>query len=415
MYRGSIKVLLLVRPSGSFDLSIWYTLCKDSKSNLKKFISKKSILGFLAIAGMVLFFVVPALFHSGAEVTPSTDNEKEEPKSLVKAEERAVPIKKEKYLISSSTPQFVLLSFDGSKSVDMLHETLDFEKKLAEGGKSLHFTYFINAAYFLSQASASLYQAPGQNPGVSKIGFSDYLKNIPLRVGGFNQALQMGNEVGSHLAGHFSGDKWSYADWKQEFESFNSLLVNVQKNNPSVSIPVPNFGPDTIVGLRAPDLAVNSNLYKTLHDFHFFYDASDASSLLSRDNWPKKDGYGIWHIPLGRVTLGETHVSTISMDYNLWMMQSHVQEEAVRGTPLWQKYYDDAVASYMEYFDSNFSENRAPVVIADHFNKWNDGVYWEAMKTFADNVCGRPLVHCVTFKELVDYLNTEGVPPLSSK
>ncbi|MDD4988954.1 MAG: hypothetical protein PHV42_00815, partial [Candidatus Pacebacteria bacterium] len=232
------------------------------------------------------------------------------------------------------------------------------------------------------------------------------------RVAGLNTALVMGNEVGSHLAGHFNGASWTYAEWKQEFDSYNSLLKNVQKNNPTETIPVPNFGQDTIVGLRAPDLGVNASLYKVLHDYHFLYDASDASSMNTRDNWPKKDGYGLWHIPLGRILLGDKHISTISMDYNLYMMQSHAQDEVTKGTPLWQKYYDDAVSAYMDYFNSNFKENRAPVIIADHFPKWNDGVYWEAMKTVAENVCGQPLVHCVTFKELVDYMNTTGVPPL---
>lgn len=365
-----------------------------------------------------LFFFGFSAFHPKVPVVAEQkeiDLEKEDPKTLVKAVRSAQAVKKEKYLVSASTPQFVLLSFDGSKSVDMLRETLDFESLLSQEGKPLHFTYFINAAYFLGQGSAYLYQAPGQPAGKSLIGFSDYVADISLRVEGFNKALEMGNEVGSHLAGHFNGTSWSEADWKQEFNSFNLLLINMQKNNPSVSIPQVNFGPDTIVGLRAPDLGVNASLYKVLHEYHFLYDASGVASLLSRDNWPKKDGYGLWHFPLGRVSLGKNHVSTISMDYNLWMMQSNVQEEAVKGTELWQKYKDDVVSAYMDYFNSNFAENRAPVIIGHHFNKWNDGVYWEAMKTFAESVCGRENVRCVTFKELVEYLNTEGPPPLATQ
>ncbi|MDD5050646.1 MAG: hypothetical protein PHV93_02815 [Candidatus Pacebacteria bacterium] len=385
---------------------------KDLIRILKSLISKRNIAGMCGLFALGLFFFSFNPFHFPTAPKKEVDIEKENPITLTKVMRSAESAKKEKYLVSASTPQFVLLSFDGSKSVDMLNEILAFKQRLKDEGKSVHFTYFINAAYFLGQGSAYLYQAPGEPPGKSMIGFSDYVKDIPLRVEGFNKALEMGDEVGSHLAGHFDGTNWSEADWKQEFNSFNLLLMNVQKNNPAVTIPKPNFGPDTIVGLRAPDLGVNRSLYKVLHDYHFLYDASGAASLSSRDNWPKKDVYGTWLVPLGRVSLGKSHISTISMDYNLWMMQSNVQEEAVKGTALWQKYYDDAVAAYMDYFNSNFNENRAPIVIGHHFNKWNDGVYWEAMKTFAENVCGREDVRCVTFKELVGYLNTEGVPPL---
>ena len=44
-------------------------------------------------------------------------------------------------------------------------------------------------------------------------------------------------------------------------------------------------------------------------------------------------------------------------------------------------------------------------MIAGHFAKWNDGVYWEAMKAFASEVCGRADVRCVSYRELVNYMN----------
>ena len=153
-------------------------------------------------------------------------------------------------------------------------------------------------------------------------------------------------------------------------------------------------------------------MYKVLKEFHFIYDASGVGP---RDRWPVKDSYGVWHIPLSHVYLGENRVPSISMDYNLWMTESRATEEAVKGTPLWNKYYDEVVASYMDYFNSNFNGNRAPVIIANHFNKWNDGVYLEAMKTLAENVCGRTFVRCVTFKELAEYLNTAEVSHLAGK
>ena len=48
--------------------------------------------------------------------------------------------------------------------------------------------------------------------------------------------------------------------------------------------------------------------------------------------------------------------------------------------------------------------NRAPVQLGHHFSKWNGGAYWEAMQTVAKRVCGLPEVKCVTFKEIVKFL-----------
>jgi hypothetical protein len=101
-----------------------------------------------------------------------------------------------------------------------------------------------------------------------------------------------------------------------------------------------------------------------------------------------------------------------SMDYNIWSHQSNAKDLAAKGTTLWNSYLKETKDAYMSYFLSNYNGNRAPVSIANHFSKWNDGVYWEAMKDFAKEVCGLPQVRCATFKELVEYLNTTGVPPI---
>ncbi len=130
--------------------------------------------------------------------------------------------------------------------------------------------------------------------------------------------------------------------------------------------------------------------------------------------WPTKDARGLWHISLAAMHLGDNPNPIVSMDYNLWMRQSSGKELDVKGTPQWDHDYNDVVAAYTNYFDTSYNGSRAPIVIADHFSKWNDGVYWEAMKTVAENVCGLPNVRCTTFSNLVDYLNTTGVPPIAN-
>ena len=374
----------------------------------------------VVIAGLILlalsaffilhFFPHPlrAISYSEGAGDGDTDEAVNNQQSLAASVDFALASPREKYQISSSTPQFVLLSFDGSKSVDMLNETLAFEQKMQSEGKPLHFTYFIHAADFLTKDNATLYQAPRQLPGVSNIGFSESTHDILFRVKAFNYAFAGGNEIGSHSVGHYNGGSWSYDEWKQEFSYFNSLMADVSKNNPSEKIDTPTFLND-IHGFRAPDLGVNDNLYKVLKDFHFAYDASGVGKV---DSWPKKDSYGVWHIPLGIVLLGENKKTITAMDYNLWMRQSGAKNVALKGTPLWDSYFNQVENAYMDYFNTNYNENRAPIVIGDHFSKWNDGVYWEAMKAFAENVCGKPQVRCVTFSELVNYLNTNGAPQI---
>lgn len=310
------------------------------------------------------------------------------------------------YQVSSSTPQFIVFSFDGSKSVDMLNQTLDFERAMSAQGKPLHFTYFINAAYFMTKDTAGSYTGPGQKPGVTNIGYSNNAADIAARVATFNTAFAMGNEIGSHTVGHFVGTSWSREDWKQEFDSFNKVLGAVAQNNPSVKIDAPQFL-GGITGFRAPDLGANDNLYGVEREFNFAYD----SSTVGRPGaWPFKDSNGIWRIPLTTVHVGASGRASIAMDYNFWLSESGGKNAAVKGSPQWNSFLTEVTKAYTDVFDTNYNGTRAPIIIGHHFSQWNDSVYWEAMKAFATEECGKPQVRCVTFSELVSYLNANGIP-----
>jgi hypothetical protein len=372
------------------------------------------ILGLLWLSTLVIFFSAEVLSHSKLSHIARIDDEHDhsgEYKNLSASIANLPWNEKVVYGVSSDTPQFVVFSFDGSKSVEMLKETLDFEDKLAQEDKKLHFTYFINAAYFLTKETAEVYKSPREPAGQSNIGFSENASDIVLRVKEFNEAIAKGNEVGSHTAGHFDGANWSYGEWDQEFNSFSSILRNVQSENPSVYVRPPTFI-RSITGFRAPELGTNSDMYKVLADNHFTYDSSGVGIM---DRWPEKDDEGIWHIPLGTVFVGKNKSPAVAMDYSLWMHQSGAREEARKGEAKWNEYFNEVRDAYTDYFNTNYNGNRAPLIIGHHFSQWNDGVYWEAMKSFAQDVCAKPHVQCVTFSELVSYLNTKGPPPVISK
>jgi len=59
-------------------------------------------------------------------------------------------------------------------------------------------------------------------------------------------------------------------------------------------------------------------------------------------------------------------------------------------------------------FKHNYFGNRAPLDIGHHFSQWNGGTYWKALKRFAKTVCHQPEVRCVTYTELMNYLEESG-------
>jgi hypothetical protein len=360
--------------------------------------------GILLIAGFIIFSSSHSAFLARAVAVddrPSTpdmevDDERSTDQLAALGESRGSDTygRAPKYDVSSSTPQFVLFSFDGSRTLPRIRNQLDFMSLMNTYGKPLKFTYFVNAAHFLADDSATLYAAPGHAPGISLVGFGGTAADVAERNALFDRALREGNEVASHAVGHFNGEAWTSAEWTAELDAFKGIMG--ARN-------------DTITGFRAPSLGVNDAMYQVIADKKFRYDSSGVGNPRE---WPHKNGFGTWMIPLGTIHLGSDPRPVLSMDYSIWMRQSGAKEVATRGTPLWKNYYDDVVKAYEDYFNENYTGSRAPVMICNHISPWNDGVYWQAMEAFAQEVCGKPNVRCSTYSELVKYLDTNGVPKI---
>lgn len=304
-------------------------------------------------------------------------------------------------------PQFVVLAFDGSRSLKMWQATRDFAKEMASSGAPLHFTYFINAVYLLDPAHYALYQAPGEKAGVSNIGFATSKADVQARIDQINGAIAEGHEIGSHNAGHFTGDKWNSDEWKGQLTLFNSIVYGLGTLDGDYKL---NLKRGDIVGFRAPDLAINTHMYEALRDMGYRY---DTSKVAQGSAWPVKDVYGIWQFALPTLRIKDVKTQhmryTIGMDYSLYVLQTGAHDRVVRDTPEWQQLYDATLNTFTSYFNANYQSNHAPVYMANHFSAWNDGVYFEAMKTFAKQVCGLKDVHCISFRELADYMDaTEG-------
>ncbi len=309
---------------------------------------------------------------------------------------------------SGKKPQFVLLAFDGSRSLDMWQKTLDFSQGMSTQGKPVHFTYFLSGVYFLDYHKASHYVAPDGKPGHSLIGFADSNLDVEKRVAFVNRAISEGHEIGSHLNGHFDGSSWTSQQGEPEVNSFNTLIFSIPHNNDVSAEDAAkytiNLSPKQMVGFRAPDLGRNQAMYDVLKKHGYTYDTSGVGKS---DAWPARLSSGIWEFPLAQINYASSTKKILSMDYNFYFKQSNAKDIAVKGTPLWDSFYSDTYNSYINYFNGNYQGDRAPVYIGSHFSEWNDGVYWEAMRDFAAQVCGQPEVYCVTFGQLENYLESQ--------
>ena len=302
---------------------------------------------------------------------------------------------------AAKPPQYVVLAFDGSKSLDMWNATRDFARSETAAGRPLKFTYFVNAVYYLADQNKAKYHGPHVSAGRSAIGFGGSTNDVLARFDQTNLAKQEGNEIANHAAGHYDGSKWSEADWKDEFDQFYDLLFNMfDKNHAGHTKRFPNgwsFSQRDMIGFRAPQLGKSAGLFQALPHYGILYDTSYTGTPKS---WPKKRD-GLWYFPLASIPVAGTGRKTLAMDYNFYYVQSGAKSNPRMG----HDYEEQMYQSYINYFEGNYRGNRAPINIGHHFSLWNGGAYWRAMQRFAKAVCGQPDVKCVTYDELLGELN----------
>jgi len=362
--------------------------------------------GLLALATAIFFYI-----HLKAVADISQPTQQQLP-SVVSPSLLPTPSPRSYISSAGKRPQFVVLSFDGSKSLPMWEATRAFAAKMNHADKPVHFTYFISGVYFTPEASAKIYHPPHHKEGESAIGFADSAADIAARVHQINLAVAEGHEIGSHANGHYDGSRWTEAEWTQEFDQFNHLVFDWQSRYPEQkSAEQLVISAKDVIGFRAPLLAHNDAMYASLAQLGYRYDGSGASvNVLPTSlpkGWPVKEKHQIWMIPLNSVPLAGTRSSILAMDYNFFLTQTRGKDNVRRGSPSWQKLYGQMYSSYMAQFNSSYAGERAPVIIGHHFSTWNDGVYWQVMQNFAEEVCGRPEVYCVSFRELTDYLDAQ--------
>ena len=305
-------------------------------------------------------------------------------------------------------PQFVVFSFDGVGWDEKWQYWFGLMQKVP-----LHFTGFLSGTYLLSKETRDKYHGPGHDVGESAIPLGAP-SDIPVEIGNLNKALSVGNEIGTHFNGHFcdpgdppGGNIWDTGNWNDELDQFFSFVKNVDSNN-GISTKLNVTGAE-IKGERTPCLNGHKEaLYPALEAHGMTYDSSITRTGLS---WPVKSTDGkIWEMGMSEFPLHGTGHPMITMDYNFYAQQEPATVDGGAAPPMAKSQADSAqvLATYQDMLKGAMTDGvNEPIIIGNHFNEWNNNAYSDAVGNFALSACANTKVHCVPFRDLVDWMNAQ--------
>ena len=58
-------------------------------------------------------------------------------------------------------------------------------------------------------------------------------------------------------------------------------------------------------------------------------------------------------------------------------------------------------------YNATFNGNRAPLILGNHFNEWNNNAYENALTDFVLEKCGQPETYCVPFRDLIAWMDVQ--------
>ncbi|GAA3493097.1 hypothetical protein GCM10019016_001960 [Streptomyces prasinosporus] len=299
-------------------------------------------------------------------------------------------------------PQFVVFSWDGAGE-DSQKLFSHFRKVARENNATM--TYFLSGVYLLPEEKRRLYRPPQHSPGRSDIGFNDR-QGIADTVKQLRLAWLEGNEIGTHFNGHFCGPgggvgEWSVAEWKDEIAQAKRFVRTWKTNTGMKDAPPLPFDYDKeLVGARTPCLEGRENFMKAARDLGFRYDTSGVDNQV----WPRKRN-GLWDVSMQLVPFPGHSFEQLAMDYNFMVNQSGA---TTQGDPAKHELWGDQMRDgLLRGFERAYRGNRAPLIIGNHFESWNGGTYMRAVEEVIERVCTKSEVRCVSFRQLVDWLDAQ--------
>ncbi|GAA2605948.1 hypothetical protein [Streptomyces axinellae] len=297
-------------------------------------------------------------------------------------------------------PQFVVFSWDGAGE-----DNKKLFSRFRRAGKKYGAaqTYFLSGVYALPEDQAKRYFPPGRARGASDIGYLKK-KNVRATLKQVRQAWLDGSEIGTHFNGHFCGPggvgSWSVEQWKSEIRQARWFVQNWKTTTGwkrAAALPF-NYRRE-MVGGRTPCLEGQENLLKAAREMGFRYDSSGNGTQV----WPAKRN-GLWDMPLQQVPVPGRKFETLSMDYNFLANQSGTVNGPVSRRPTYEWQMREGL---LQGFRRAYQGNRAPLIVGNHFEDWNGGVYMDAVEDVMKKVCPKKGVRCVSFRQLADWLDAQ--------
>ena len=298
-------------------------------------------------------------------------------------------------------PQFVIVSFDGAGS----HAKWEFWRRVAAEAH-MRFTAFLSGIYLVGAEHKTAYVGPGHAPGRASINWFDTAEVRQL-IDDLNIAWRSGYEIGTHYNGHFcagagyAGNQWTTADWINELNQFFRFLREYRQINADPTMPALTVPAKSVQGGRTPCLEGRpGQLMPALRQLGMSYDSSGNRNGLA---WPRKNQWGIWEFPMAYVPLAGGYPASggvISMDYNFWVKQT--------GSPPGERNSEagsrQVLDTYRAMFQHAYAGNRAPLVLGNHFNSWNNNAYTMALAGFLKETCRKPDVQCVPYRDVIRWM-----------
>lgn len=302
-------------------------------------------------------------------------------------------------------PQFVLVSFDGAADPALLERWMKVSKEA-----QARVTLFLSVVHLLSVDHAERYQGPKHNPGESDIGFARNGDQpattwIGKVIGGLQLAQRDGFELGMNFGGHWCGPEgintWTAADWTAELEAVNAIAENADAWN-GLNPALGNVYTSPPIGARTPCLEGREAEYSPpLKALGYRYNASNTRGI---DQWPvfRND---LWNFGFPGVPIRGYPRDMITVDAAIHanLVPGEADPTDERAKQISKDVYDGLMAG----FESSFYGNRAPFEVANRFTSLGKGAYDDAVETFMLSVCRRPEVHCVTYREMTDWLDLQ--------
>ncbi len=333
-------------------------------------------------------------------------------------------------------PQVVVVAFDGAGvAVGGEYPMFQYWRDVSRAANA-RFTYFLSGPYLLTHDNIGRYTAPQLGPATQAMPFQvsgvlplpgqSETDAIRYELGQLRDAHAEGSEIGTHYNGHICGDqpgsvaRFTAADWAAELDEFDAMIAGANTTN-GIDPPVElGFTGDDVVGSRTPCLEGDYRaLYPELQRRGYLYETSPTPDASAPTQWPQR-GWAetgptsMWTFPLAYVPSYGTGKRVLAMDYNLCFQHDGCKTKATYPAAQIDGWSQQALDTYRQYFQTNYTGSRAPVILGNHFSMWHDGAYSRALAAFVTETCGKPEVRCVSYRELAEWLTAAPAEQLDS-